>query len=523
VPDDATATPPETRFALGGLAYADNDFDGARTEWEQAYRDFQARGDRRAAVRVAAALADLHGSVLGNRAAGSGWVQRGLRLLEPEGRCVELGYLELAYVACEVLDVGALERSARRALDIALEFGDTNLEVRALADWGYALVSQGRVKEGFARLDEAMAALTAGDVDDPKVAGTSYCALLSACDRAGALQRAEEWTRLVDEALARLDGRPRILYTHCRLAYGSVLADAGRWSEAEVALLDAIATSAAGSRAHRPGSLAALAELRLHQGRIGEAEELLREFEDDIVTCAALSRMHLIHGEHALAAAVARRGLGQLVADSIRQGGLLANLVEIELARDDIAQAERDAHRLTEIAAASDLSALHAQAALAQGRVAAARGEPDRALEHFAEAERTLGEEPRALLTGTICLERAQALAAAGDTAGAIAAARAALAAFERLGAKLYADRTAALLRRLGSSGRPRAREMKEAATLLTAREHEVLALLGEGLTNAEIGARLYISPKTAEHHVGRVLAKLGVRTRAEAAAVAAR
>jgi len=50
-----------------------------------------------------------------------------------------------------------------------------------------------------------------------------------------------------------------------------------------------------------------------------------------------------------------------------------------------------------------------------------------------------------------------------------------------------------------------------------------VLALIGAGLTNAEIGQRLYISAKTAEHHVGRVLAKLGLRSRTEAAAHAAR
>ena len=56
----------------------------------------------------------------------------------------------------------------------------------------------------------------------------------------------------------------------------------------------------------------------------------------------------------------------------------------------------------------------------------------------------------------------------------------------------------------------------------LSGREQQVLALLREGLTNAEIGVRLFISAKTAEHHVGRVLAKLGVRSRAEAAAVAA-
>jgi DNA-binding NarL/FixJ family response regulator len=55
----------------------------------------------------------------------------------------------------------------------------------------------------------------------------------------------------------------------------------------------------------------------------------------------------------------------------------------------------------------------------------------------------------------------------------------------------------------------------------LTAREVEVLTLLGKGLTNAEIGASLYVSPKTAGHHVSAVLRKLDAPNRARAAAIA--
>jgi DNA-binding NarL/FixJ family response regulator len=57
----------------------------------------------------------------------------------------------------------------------------------------------------------------------------------------------------------------------------------------------------------------------------------------------------------------------------------------------------------------------------------------------------------------------------------------------------------------------------------LTPREREVVALLSEGLSNAELAARLYISPKTASVHVSNILAKLGMASRAEAAAYAVR
>ena len=57
----------------------------------------------------------------------------------------------------------------------------------------------------------------------------------------------------------------------------------------------------------------------------------------------------------------------------------------------------------------------------------------------------------------------------------------------------------------------------------LTSREVEVLRLLAAGYTNPQIGEALYISRKTASHHVSSILAKLGVTTRVEAAGVAQR
>jgi DNA-binding CsgD family transcriptional regulator len=115
------------------------------------------------------------------------------------------------------------------------------------------------------------------------------------------------------------------------------------------------------------------------------------------------------------------------------------------------------------------------------------------------------------------------ALDIVGDRGAAVDQARAALATLRRLGGTPLIDRTDPFLRSLGVNVRSVGRHSPASAVAgLSGREREVLALLQEGVSNAEIGQRLFISAKTAEHHVGRVLAKLEVRSRAEAAAFAA-
>ena len=71
--------------------------------------------------------------------------------------------------------------------------------------------------------------------------------------------------------------------------------------------------------------------------------------------------------------------------------------------------------------------------------------------------------------------------------------------------------------------GAARARPTRANPAGLTARELEVLALVAEGLRNAEIAARLFVSEQTVAHHVSSVLRKLGVQSRSQAGAEAAR
>ena len=119
---------------------------------------------------------------------------------------------------------------------------------------------------------------------------------------------------------------------------------------------------------------------------------------------------------------------------------------------------------------------------------------------------------------GEARLELARALA--GDAPDlAREEARAAFAAFRELGASRAMDQAAAVLRELDTATGARPRVYGE----LTAREQEVLGLIALGMSNARIAEALFISEKTAGHHVSRILSKLGVHNRAEAAAVAAR
>jgi len=159
-----------------------------------------------------------------------------------------------------------------------------------------------------------------------------------------------------------------------------------------------------------------------------------------------------------------------------------------------------------------------AMAALSSARVAAAGDRPDHARSRFERALDLFSRLDLPHETALVRLELARALAV-GHPEMAVAEAGNALSVFEQLGAAGDADATASLLRSLGAPARTGPKHVG----VLTRREQEVLRLVGLGLSNPEIAQRLFISRKTAAHHVSNLLAKLGVRNRAGAVAYAAR
>jgi ATP/maltotriose-dependent transcriptional regulator MalT len=387
-----------------------------------------------------------------------------------------------------------------------------DLEVWALSEQGRGLVSLGNVDEGMALLDEAVAAATAGG-RNLIIVGDACCNMLSACDRAADFTRAVQWCEVVDAFARRYNAAS--IFHYCRVVYCGVLIATGRWVEAERELQTALRVVEQKYPAEKVHSLSRLAVVCVRQGRLEEASQFLAGLETHGVAAEASAALYLARGQAALASAVLERRLDSL-GDGLPAVPLLKLLVEARLELGELEAARTAADRLAATAKRTKHAPIQAQALLSTARVEHASGNPaDDCFEKACTLFEAAGMPFDAALTR---LEWARALAGA-DRAIAAEDARLAAAAFDRLEARPYASMAAALLRELGAGSRPGPRVPGP----LTSREREVLELVSHGLTNVEIGERLFISPKTVEHHVGRILAKLGLRGRAEAVAWALR
>lgn len=503
---------PDALDGLGQALWWLGERDAAIGRRREAYAIYKRAGDARRAGGLATYLAAEH-RISGQEAEAAGWLARARRLLAKDGPTSEAGWLAVEE-AKRAHGPAESERHAREALEIAHTLSDPDVECMALAQLGRARVQGGYVDDGLALLDEAMTIALGGETLDPLACGDACCTTLVVCDGLADLDRATQWCEAVVEFTERRRFIP--VQSWCRGIFASVLVRAGDWARAEATLAEALRQHEDPRRGRdRALPVAVLADLRLRQGRLEDAEHLLAGLERHRAALVPLVGLHLQRGHMETARALTERA-AELHGEDLQVVSLQA---AVSLASGDREAAIAGARSLHDLAARAGRPDLVAEALLMEGRALAAAGDAeaarpllDDAVGRFA-ALRTPLEEARARLA------LAEVHAALGSPL-ALDGARSACQQFEALGASGDADRAAALLRGLGASGRAAKRGSVDE---LTAREREVLALLVAGLSNPEIACRLVIAPKTAEHHVGRVLAKLGVRSRTEAVAHAVR
>jgi ATP/maltotriose-dependent transcriptional regulator MalT len=509
---------PELQLQAAYLEYMTYDFTNALASAQAAYRGLRRQGRKRGAALAAAAVGRIYFEGLNNHAAARGWFARGRTMLLDEGDCVERGWVELGLVGCSITDVGALATKAAEAVKLARKFDDLDLECKALADHGLALVTLGRGLEGMELIDEAMAILSGGEVH-PFAAGQVSCCTLTACERIGDLARADAWLRVLAEVgTPEIEQRASILFAHCQVTYGSLLCQVGRWSDAEAALTLSLAAGRDGFYLHRAMARALLADLRIRQGRLQEAEQLLAACGDRWEAMPTRAKLHYVRREFEHAVSSVKQALRQIGEDHVRAVPLLALLANAEVGRGDFDAATRAAEQADHLARETGSPVLIGEAALARGTVLAAVGNLSDAVDALVAGLHAVAPTEHLLIKGALRLALARLLAG-HDSPAAVTEARTALEIFDRLNAP-EAEVCATLLRRLGAAVSYSPRPVVDPLEPLSRREREVVQLLGPGFTNAQIGEKLFISPKTVEHHVSSILGKLGLRSRFEVAAI---
>ena len=175
-------------------------------------------------------LAIIYKANFANFAAANGWIARAERLLEPlpTGSAHAWAWVTKAY---RMPDLDAAEALTRRALGLGRDIEDVDLELTAAAQLGLIRVGKGDTTEGFALIDESMAAALSGEPSNFDTVVYTCCDMLNACELASDAERAAQWCQVADRFVETY-GCP-FLYAECRISYGSVLAATGRWHDAE--------------------------------------------------------------------------------------------------------------------------------------------------------------------------------------------------------------------------------------------------------------------------------------------------
>ena len=143
------------------------------------------------------------------------------------------------------------------------------------------------------------------------------------------------------------------LHTMCRIHYARVLLFSGQWTLAEAELIAALSVGRLVEPELCAEALALLGHLRVIQGRVSEAEQLIAGYEQHAVVVPVLAAIRAVQGQQEVAEWLVRRRLDCLTANPLAAAELRGLLVEIELERGKSQEALADAEALS----ASNLTA----------------------------------------------------------------------------------------------------------------------------------------------------------------------
>ncbi len=451
------------------------------------------------------------------------------------------------------------------SLEVARAAGDRVAETELLNTLGMAYASLGDIERGIGSLRRAIDLATA--IDDVDSRGSAYANLADKLNEAGQI---EEALRMAREGLSVTPSHHVRSCAWLKLTTAEMAFTAGEWRAAQEALSPSPTRSAGLLFIYRK---LMGAQLELGIGDEDAAAECL-EAAQDLVAVTNDAQWIGLYGALRADLLMRRRDLAGA------QAAVQEALDRLEVCTDDVtgiawvsciglwveadrALRARDLHESGERRDALARARLHADrlaataqdggpvehARLTQGKAELARARGRGGAREWRRAAVAWEELKRPYPAAIARWREAEALAAADDRAGAAEAAGAALATADQLGSEWLTREVRTLAERarldlrgvaVGAAAAANGAAMSEAAGNgggggageagtaedpfgLTPRERQVLALLAEGATNRQIGAALYMAEKTASVHVSRILAKLGVQGRTQAAAVAHR
>ena len=466
-----------------------NGFDDAIDALERAAALRLELGDLRRLGRVLCSLARSLREA-GRMPEAEAIVREAVGLLEPLGVTRELGR---AYgVRCQLCmiaaDLDGTVAWGAKAIGMAEMLGDTETLVHALASVGTAMLHAG-LPDGEEKLERSLRLAEQAGLDGD--AGRAFNNLVAAALVSRAYDLAE---RYVEDGVEFCEDRGLDLWLQLLLANRIKLElDRGRWDHA-VDSADGLLQDPGCALGPRMEALVAVALVRARRGDPGVWEPLDEALGLSEPTGEAYTIGQVI---------AARAEASWLQARSADVAQATDSALELALNRDDPW-------------AVGELACWRWRAGLHDELPAGAAAEP-----YALTIAGEWGDAARRWQEIGCPYEAALALGDADDDEPL----REALAQLQGLGAGAAAAIVARRLRARGARGLPRGprTRTRENPAGLTGRELEVLALLADGLRNAQIAERLVVSEKTVQHHVSAILRKLDVHTRGEASAAAVR